>query len=1180
MMKEERGTMNERQNFFSSSFRVPRSAFLSLCVLRVLCAFVVNRLREAYLPLACVVVSLFAFVPLLPLSTAAQNSSSSTPQTTNLQQWGAVTLFHGLPSDRVRAIAQDANGAMWFGTDNGLARYDGRRTQSIQINGLPATGRVLALRSDEGGAMWVGTDAGAARLSNGEFRLIEETKGTAVTAILTRGAGRAWLTTARGQILVCDAQAEGRVSVRAMPAESLQSADVDAPGALALTSLVAAGDAGDDALYAGTRSRGLFSFEGGAAKEINSRPRAYFIEALERDARGVLWFGARARAGESGLYAAKDPSQPVRVGEGLGTVTALRAGAGGDMWVGTAGRGVFHFRDSSLVERFTFAGTAGGLRSDQIYSINVDREGVVWFGTDRGVCRFDPRSPRNERVAEDAQSNFVRALYRTKDGALLCGTNRGLFVRDERGATAPAWRQVAELERQSVYAIAEDASGRLLVGASGGLHVNVNLQSRPPSAEKPDEPREVEEPTDGATTPQAEESDATDDANASPREGATPERDAASERAKTANVEKKTAGGEKKKAGIEKKRAEVEKKRAEVEKKKSGERAAVGLTVRAIRVFQGATYLATFGRGVERLDGERRTLVWPTLDADAALREVTTLHAEEGHAGTSPRLWIGTTRAGLYLMENSSVKAAGGELDKLKGNAIRAIDGAEDRGLWFGTTGGLYLFDKGALVEMSSGVEVRAVVAGVADGSPHAWCATAGGGLLRASLVAGVGRIVSRLDAEQGLASANAFALLKLEAGTSVAAGGAQETGESSLWLGTNRGLVNYTPGASPPSLTVTRLLSGRLHHADEMRAGIGLPYPQNNLTLELAALGSRTFPEQFQYAFTLRDAQGREIKRKLSNDGQLLMENLTPGSYRVEARAFTQDLVASEPLAFAFTVGRAPFPWTTTMLAVLLILALVALTWGAVQNRKIARTSDALAEAHHELAGARLNLANEAERERRRIARDLHDQTLADLRSLLLLTDRMPTGVGAKDEGEGGFDPSVFRAEIEAVSNEIRRICEDLSPSALDNVGLAAALEWAISNAVAHLPAPQKFEYEFVCDEDLDERAEFETGARMQIYRIAQEAISNICRHAAATRVSFTVKLNEAGDLILKLEDNGTGFNTKDRGAKTGRGLSGIRARASLIEADVSWKRKNGGGTVFTLRKARSAASARAALQ
>src|SRR6185369_6447815 len=46
----------------------------------------------------------------------------------NLHQWGALTLFHGLPSNHVRAIAQDEDGVLWFGTNGGLAKYDGRRT--------------------------------------------------------------------------------------------------------------------------------------------------------------------------------------------------------------------------------------------------------------------------------------------------------------------------------------------------------------------------------------------------------------------------------------------------------------------------------------------------------------------------------------------------------------------------------------------------------------------------------------------------------------------------------------------------------------------------------------------------------------------------------------------------------------------------------------------------------------------------------------------------------------------------------------------------------------------------------------------------------------------------------------------------------------------------------------------
>ncbi|MCA1627024.1 MAG: histidine kinase, partial [Acidobacteria bacterium] len=245
--------------------------------------------------------------------------------------------------------------------------------------------------------------------------------------------------------------------------------------------------------------------------------------------------------------------------------------------------------------------------------------------------------------------------------------------------------------------------------------------------------------------------------------------------------------------------------------------------------------------------------------------------------------------------------------------------------------------------------------------------------------------------------------------------------------------------------------------------------------------------------------------------------------------------------------------------------LALVALVWGARQHWRIRRTTAELSAAHHELAGARLELANEAERERRRIARDLHDQTLADLRSLLLLTDQLPKAV---TEGTNGHqpqaqlatvDPATFRAEIESVSNEIRRICEDLSPSALENVGLAAALEWALANAVAHLPEERKFKYQFSCQDELEEGVDFAPGVRMQIYRIAQEAINNVCRHAAATRVSLAVSLSQTGELRLTLEDDGRGFDARNHQAQQGRGVVRYqpgREFPSLVPARVLSRR------------------------
>jgi signal transduction histidine kinase len=274
--------------------------------------------------------------------------------------------------------------------------------------------------------------------------------------------------------------------------------------------------------------------------------------------------------------------------------------------------------------------------------------------------------------------------------------------------------------------------------------------------------------------------------------------------------------------------------------------------------------------------------------------------------------------------------------------------------------------------------------------------------------------------------------------------------------------------------------------------------------------------------------------------------------------------------MSVELSIAKAPFPWTSTALAILLALALLALLWAVLERRRIARTSAALVEANNELADARLNLANEAERERRRIARDLHDQTLADLRHLLMLSDQVPANGAAGKQ----LDPAVLRTEIESISHEVRRICEDLSPSVLQNVGFAAALEFALSHAVQDAPAERRFDYEFVCDELLEERAQLPPNVQMQIYRLVQEAVSNIWRHAGATHVKMTVAADPGGDFVLQLQDNGRDFDPGEQKNLEGRGLANMRARASLIGAEISWEKQESGGTVFTLQLKTAGAS------
>ena len=264
------------------------------------------------------------------------------------------------------------------------------------------------------------------------------------------------------------------------------------------------------------------------------------------------------------------------------------------------------------------------------------------------------------------------------------------------------------------------------------------------------------------------------------------------------------------------------------------------------------------------------------------------------------------------------------------------------------------------------------------------------------------------------------------------------------------------------------------------------------------------------------------------------------------------------------------PFRGLQRRSAVLLLFALIALGWGYFQNRRIHRTSAALAFANRELADARLQLANETETERRRIARDLHDQTLADLRNLALLVDKLPaTGEQNARPNRAPSAPGTLRLEIESISQEVRRICEDLSPSALENVGLSAALEFALAHAVEHAAPDGKFEYEFVCDDTLDEKLNLPASLQIQIYRMAQEVLSNICRHANARHVKMSVKVTGDGAFELQIEDDGRGFDRSEVKEET-RPRRGQHSRASQHDRRqrLSWKKRDGGGTVFTLHK------------
>lgn len=178
------------------------------------------------------------------------------------------------------------------------------------------------------------------------------------------------------------------------------------------------------------------------------------------------------------------------------------------------------------------------------------------------------------------------------------------------------------------------------------------------------------------------------------------------------------------------------------------------------------------------------------------------------------------------------------------------------------------------------------------------------------------------------------------------------------------------------------------------------------------------------------------------------------------------------------------------------------------------------------------------AEDERRRIAMDLHDQSLSDLSSILRQLQTMPTEVA------GGME-----RDLNAAIANLRDIMNNLHPQTLDILGLGAAIE-------AHL--------ERHCDKEglpdyhlyLDPRVEgLELGRvpKLALYRICLEAINNVHKHAHASRFEVGLELRER-NLILSVEDNGVGYAPQTSPAGNGRGLNNMRERARAIDAEVRW--------------------------
>ncbi|WP_052888328.1 sensor histidine kinase [Thermogemmatispora carboxidivorans] len=230
-------------------------------------------------------------------------------------------------------------------------------------------------------------------------------------------------------------------------------------------------------------------------------------------------------------------------------------------------------------------------------------------------------------------------------------------------------------------------------------------------------------------------------------------------------------------------------------------------------------------------------------------------------------------------------------------------------------------------------------------------------------------------------------------------------------------------------------------------------------------------------------------------------------------------------------------------------------------QADQLAATFNVMLEAIDEASRLRsTQIINAQEQERKRIARELHDETSQMLTSLLISLAILEKSVTSPEARERIADT---RNLAHQTLRAIRNLSIDLRPSALDDLGLLPALRWYIK------------EYQQKCSIEVEFSATGFKGrlpAEMEtvLYRIVQEALTNTARHANATRVSIALR-EEEGAVHATISDNGCGFDVealmKTPGQERGLGLAGMQERAVLLDGSLDIQSRPGAGTTIEVR-------------
>jgi signal transduction histidine kinase len=220
-------------------------------------------------------------------------------------------------------------------------------------------------------------------------------------------------------------------------------------------------------------------------------------------------------------------------------------------------------------------------------------------------------------------------------------------------------------------------------------------------------------------------------------------------------------------------------------------------------------------------------------------------------------------------------------------------------------------------------------------------------------------------------------------------------------------------------------------------------------------------------------------------------------------------------------------------------------------RTRELASANRELAERERWRRALLRKVISAQEEERKRVARELHDETSQSLTAVVMGLEAMQAGLPA---GEPRRRLAEIRLIAVAALDEVHRLLHDLRPSVLDDLGLESAIRWCAERHLAPLGIAVRCEFS-----GLERRLPPEVETTL--FRVVQEAVTNIARHAEAETVLIQCAAHD-GAVAIEIEDDGKGFDP----AGIGLGLTGMRERVELLAGTLAIESAPGQGTRLAL--------------